>query len=89
MGTDFNYPALIDGEPGAYGVVFPDIDGVVAMGETAEEAIENARGVLADYAIEMNRDGIPLASPSNLNSVEVPSGSQLTTVPLRYNTAAT
>ena len=27
-----SYPALIDGEPGAFGVVFPDIDGIGAMG---------------------------------------------------------
>ena len=25
------YPALIDGEDGAYGVTFPDLPGVVAM----------------------------------------------------------
>jgi len=28
------YPALIDGEKGAYGVTFPDLPGIVAMGET-------------------------------------------------------
>ena len=28
------YPALIDGDEGAYGVVFPDIPGVGAMGHT-------------------------------------------------------
>ena len=32
------YPALIDGETGAYGVTFPDLPGVVAMGATLDEA---------------------------------------------------
>lgn len=89
MGTDLQYPALVDGEPGAYGVVFPDIDGVVAMGDTIEQALANARSVLADYAIEMDRDGLPLASPSKPDSINVPPGNQLTTVPLHYTTATT
>ena len=76
------YPALIDGEPGAFGVVFPDIDGIGAMGETVEEALENAKAVLLDYAIEMGRDGLPLATPSSPEAVTVPEGNQLTSVPL-------
>ncbi len=76
------YPALIDGDPGAYGVVFPDIDGVGAMGETVEEALESAKAVLIDYAIEMARDGLPLDTPSKPEAVITPLGSQLTTVTL-------
>ena len=44
------YPALLDGEEGAYGVVFPDIPGVGAMGHTVDEALANAEEVLRDYA---------------------------------------
>lgn len=76
------YPALIDGEKGAYGVVFPDMDGVVAMGETIDEAIINAEEALRDYALEMERDNAPLAEPSALEEVSVPGGSMLTSVPL-------
>ena len=36
------YPALIDGKDGAYGVAFPDLPGIVAMGDTRDEAISNA-----------------------------------------------
>ena len=32
------YPALIDSDEGAYGVVFPDILGVGVMGDTVDEA---------------------------------------------------
>ncbi len=84
MSNKLIYPALIDGEPGAFGVVFPDIDGVVAMGETVEEALENAKDVLIDYAIESERDGLPLAVPSRPDAVEVPEGSQLTSVTLDF-----
>ena len=37
-----NYPALIDGEAGAYGVAFPDLPGIVAMGDTLAEAVCHA-----------------------------------------------
>ena len=74
------YPALVDGEADAYGVVFPDIPGVGAMGYTVEEALANASEVLSDYAIEMENDGLPLATPSALEDVEVPEGCALTTI---------
>ena len=89
MNTSVNYPALIDGEPGAFGVVFPDIDGIGAMGQTVEEALSNARAVLWDYGIEMQRDGTEVATPSSLDSIEVPDGAQLTTVQLHFAPTAT
>ncbi|AYD00723.1 type II toxin-antitoxin system HicB family antitoxin [Neorhizobium sp. NCHU2750] len=76
------YPAFIDGEKGAYGVVFPDIDGVVAMGKTVDEALLNAEEALRDYALETERENASLAEPSALENVIVPAGSTLTTVPL-------
>jgi len=36
------YPAVIDGKKGAYGVTFPDLPGIVAMGKTLDEALVNA-----------------------------------------------
>ena len=57
------YPALIDGAEGAYGVVFPDIPGVGAMGHTVDEALLNAEDVLRDYAIESEKDGEELVAP--------------------------
>ena len=77
-----SYPALIDGEDGAYGVVFPDIPGVAAMGHTVEEALRNAEDVLRDYAVETEIDGEELARPSSTQSVEVPAGSRIVSVSL-------
>jgi predicted RNase H-like HicB family nuclease len=74
------YPALIEGGGGHYGVVFPDIPGVASMGHSVDEAIANASEVLSDYAIEMERDGLPLAAPSALEDVEVPEGCALTSI---------
>lgn len=36
------YIGIIDGEDGAYGVVFPDLPGCTSGGETADEAARNA-----------------------------------------------
>ena len=77
-----NYPVLIDGEDGAYGVVFPDIPGIAAMGHTIDEALRNAEDALQDYAIEAEIDGEELASPSAVQSVKVPVGSRIVSVSL-------
>jgi predicted RNase H-like HicB family nuclease len=76
------YPALMDGEEGAYGVVFPDIRGVVAMGCTVDEALINAEDVLRDYAIETEKDGMELATPTPFEFIQTPPGSQLVSIPL-------
>ena len=74
------YPALIDGTKGAYGVVFPDLPGIVAMGATVEEAMLNAEAAIQDAALEAERDGIALNLPSDLEDVDVPSGSALSSI---------
>lgn len=76
------YPALIDGEEGAYGVTFPDLPGIVAMGKTVDEALVNAEEALRDHAIEAEKDGEEILQPSALERVEVPSGNALVSVPL-------
>ena len=74
------YPALIDGVKGAYGVVFPDLSGVVAMGATVEEAMVNAEAALQDAALEAERDSLALSPPSALEDVDVPVGSALSSI---------
>ncbi len=76
------YPALIDGDEGAYGVVFPDIPGVGAMGNTIDEALLNAEDALRDYAIEAEKDGEELAVPSPFQAIPTPKGNQLVSIPL-------
>ena len=76
------YPALIDGEEGAYGVVFPDLPGCVAMGHTVDEALVHAEDALRDYVIEMEKSGWDIAAPSAFQDVETPAGNQLVSIPL-------
>ena len=76
------YPALIDGEKGAYGVTFPDLPGIVAMGNTVDEAMVNAEEALRDYAIEAEKDGEKISLPSAFERLEVPRGNTLVSVPL-------
>ena len=80
-----SYPALVDGEKGAYGVSFPDLPGIVAMGNTVEEALANAEIVLLDYAIEAEADGEEIVSPSPLEKVKTLDGQRLVSIllPLR------
>lgn len=76
------YPALIDGKKGAYGVTFPDLPGIVAMGNTVDEALVNAEEALRDYAIEAEKDGEKISLPSAFEQLEVPCGNTLVSVPL-------
>ena len=76
------YPAIVDGESGAYGVTFPDLPGVVAMGETVEEALAHAREALLDYAIEADADATELVSPSRAEDIEAAAGQTLVSIPL-------
>ena len=74
------YPALIDGEAGAYGVVFPDLPGCVAMGGTVDEAIENAEDALRDWIESMGDAGQPVTAPSALEAVTVSPGCALASI---------
>lgn len=76
------YAALIDGKVGAFGVVFPDLPGVCAMGDTIGEALANAEDVLHDYAVEIRRDGSRPINPTPPESIKVPRGAELVSIPL-------
>ena len=79
-----SYPALVDGEKGAYGVSFPDLPGIVAMGETVEEALASAENALLDYAIEAEADGEEIVLPSPLETIETLNGQRLVSIPLPH-----
>ena len=76
------YCAIIDGEMGAYGVAFPDLPGIVAMGATVDEALVQAEQALRDYVIEAEKDGEELVPPRPLNEVSVGPGQMMVSVPL-------
>jgi predicted RNase H-like HicB family nuclease len=88
------YVALIDGEPGAYGVVVPDLPGAAGLGETIDEAVASAiEGVRlwVEAAIEGGKK-VPPARPIEIvrkDKVVVKAlheGAVLASVPLVMNT---
>ena len=76
------YPALLDGSEGAYGVVFPDLPGCLAMGHTVDDALLKAEDALRDYVTEMLKAGRNVQEPSALETIETPAGTRLVLVPL-------
>ena len=77
-----SYPAFVDGQAGAYGVTFPDLPGIVAMGETIDDAVSNAEEALRDYVTEAESDGVQLAEASPIEGVLAPDGFMLASIPL-------
>lgn len=84
-----HYFGFLDGKPGGYGIVFPDLPGCTAMGGTVEEARVNAIEAVADWVLEMGgAEASP--QPSSLDAIlqsakgkrAVAEGASLITVPL-------
>ena len=76
------YPALIDGQAGAYGVVFPDLPGCVAMGSTIDEALRNAQEALRDWMDSMVKAQQYVHAPSATEDIDVPADSTLVSITL-------
>lgn len=54
------YIALIDGEPGGYGVVFPDLPGCTAMADTLDQAMASAGQAVRDWIGTVEAAGHPV-----------------------------
>ena len=87
------YYALIDGEAGAFGVVFPDLDGCTAMGDTVGSVIGNAAEALRDWVAALEaRASVPPPSPIETLRRDpdvaraLAEGATLTTIPLIRDT---
>ena len=68
------YPAWIDGKYGSYGVSFPDLPGIVAMGTTVYEAMMHAEEALRDYALEAECTGDAITPLSTIERGATPAG---------------
>lgn len=77
------YPAVIDGELGAYGVVMPDLRGAYAMGATVDEALADAEDMLPEFLEVLRESGVHIPSPSAAEDVVLKPGEMLAFVTLR------
>ena len=69
------YPAVFEQESdGKYSVYFPDLDGCYTSGDDLADAIHCANDVLAFTLYQAERDGIPVAPPSAVDSIPVSAG---------------
>ena len=80
------YPAVIDGERGAYGVVIPDLRGAYAMGATVDEALADAEDMLPEFLDVLRENGAPVPPPSAAEDVTLRPGEMLAFVTLRAPT---
>nr|MBQ4318513.1 type II toxin-antitoxin system HicB family antitoxin [Clostridia bacterium] len=68
------YPAIFHNEDGQYWVEFPDLDGCFSDGETAAEALLNAKEAMALYCSTALENKTKLRSPSPIQQITVPDG---------------
>lgn len=76
-----------------FGVVFPDAPGCTAMGETQEEAIDNATEALAEWMSDQVADGRQLPPPRTYRQIlksgeypELGNGGIVASIPLLRDT---
>jgi predicted RNase H-like HicB family nuclease len=84
------YTAIVDGEKGAYGVIFPDLPGCNAMGTTIDEALRSAVGAVRAWVQDAIADGDPIPEPRTIEELHadpdirsaIAKGGVLASVPL-------
>jgi predicted RNase H-like HicB family nuclease len=69
MENQMKYIALVDGKPGAYGVVVPDLPGCTSGGATIEAACRNAIEAVRLWIEDALADGERLPSPRRIDEV--------------------
>jgi len=63
------YPAIVERDQQAYGVVFPDLPGCVSVGATAQEAAVNAEEALSGHLAVMLEHGDDPPPPSDIDAI--------------------
>jgi predicted RNase H-like HicB family nuclease len=63
------YIALVDGKPGAYGVVVPDLPGCTSGGKTVDAALRNAIEAVRLWAEDSRADGEAMPRPRSIEAI--------------------
>ena len=62
--------ALIHGEPGSYGISFPDVPGCISAGTTLDETLANGAEALTFHLEGMAEDGDKPPVPRSLDAIK-------------------
>jgi predicted RNase H-like HicB family nuclease len=89
------YVAIVDGTPGAYGVVVPDLPGCTSGGATIDEALSNAVEAVTLWVEDARADGEKVPKPRPAEKLRndpdvvaaIADGGVLAYVPLVLNAA--
>jgi predicted RNase H-like HicB family nuclease len=89
------YVAIVDGAPGAYGVVVPDLPGCTSGGATIDEALRNAVEAVTLWVEDARADGEKIPKPRPAEKLRsdpdvvtaIADGGVLAYVPLVLNAA--
>lgn len=68
----FVYPAVFHKEADAYWVEFPDLDGCQTYGDTLSDTMSGAQEALNAYLSTLLEEDLPIAPPSDINSIAKP-----------------
>ena len=80
----FAYPAVFTQEKdGTYKVVYPDLEGSSAEGDTLEEAVERAKEAESDWIQVELEDSWELPGITHRDDMELPEGSFMREVAVR------
>jgi predicted RNase H-like HicB family nuclease len=63
------YIALVDGKPGAYGVVVPDLPGCTSGGKTVDAALRNAVEAARLWAQDARAEGEAMPRPRTIEAI--------------------
>lgn len=63
------YPAIFTPEDGGYTAKFPDFDSCYTQGDDLADAFEMAQDVLALTLYRMEREHVPIPTPSNIKEI--------------------
>ncbi|KAA8673377.1 type II toxin-antitoxin system HicB family antitoxin [Clostridium sp. HV4-5-A1G] len=65
------YPSILTQYKDNIGITFPDLPGCVSDADTMENAIKNAKEVLALHLFGMEEDNIEIPDPSPINKLKL------------------
>lgn len=67
----YTYPAILTQYKDNIGITFPDLPGCVSNANTMEDAVKNAKEVLALHLFGMEEDGIEIPEPSSIKELKL------------------